>query len=285
MLPALLAPLAFLFLFAAVVVALFAPPAQRLRLALGSLCLSLALASVAGLAGRDAWPAVLLGGLLLGLARIATRPIWRQAAVVGLALWGIAAGFHALPGFSPHQWLEDFGRHALPLRWHYDKGLAGLLLLLALPARAAVPGRAFEGLWALPAGALAIVACSLSLGLASLAPRWLPGFALWLAGNLFLTVVAEEAFFRGSLQARLQAWFAQRHGRSAAYATPAAVGLTALLFGLAHLGWGWPFAAMATLAGGFYGAVAGREMRLNRAIAAHVLTNTSLLLLTRSPLG
>ena len=280
-----IAPLAFLLLFAALGVALIAAPAQRMRLASGSLCLSLALAGMAGLVGREALPALLLGGLLTLLARTATRSSLRGGALTGLAVWCIAAGFHALPGFSPLPWLEDFGRHHQSLRWHYDKGLAGLLLLMALPARTTAPGRPFDGLWALPAGALAIVACSLSLGLASLAPRWLPGFPLWLAGNLFLTVIAEEAFFRGLLQARLQAWFAHRHGGSASYATPAAVAVTALLFGLVHLGWGWPFAAMAVLAGLFYGAMAGREMRLGRAIAAHVLTNASLILLTHSPLG
>lgn len=281
----LLAPLAFLLLFVALTAALLAAPAQRLRLASGCLGLSLALAALAGLVAREAAPALLLAGLLLVLARSATGAGLRGGALAALALWGIAAGFHALPGFSPQLWLEDFGRHHQSLRWHYDKGLAGLVLLLALPARAAIPGRTLDGLWKLPAGALALVACSLGLGLASLAPGWLPGFSLWLAGNLFLTVIAEEAFFRGWLQAGLQTGLARLLGRHAATATPAAVVLTALLFGIAHLGWGTSFAAMAVLAGLFYGAMAGRDMRLGRAIAAHFLTNAGLLLLTRSPLG
>lgn len=277
--------LAFLLLFGASAFTLTSPSRARPGLLAALIAASLATAASAGLLGGQALLAIAMGLTLTLSSQFARTPALRGLALAGLAIWVLGAGFHAWPGFRPHVWMEDFGRHTQSLRWHYDKGFAGLLLLLALPRASANARTGKRWLLALPAGILLIMACSLSLGLATLEPRWQSGLALWLAGNLFLTVIAEEAFFRGLLQGRLQAWLATISGPWARHAYPAALAVSALLFGLVHYGWGWPSAAMAGLAGLFYGAMAGREMHLDRAIAAHFLTNASLILLTRSPLG
>ncbi|BBB58300.1 hypothetical protein UNDKW_0027 [Undibacterium sp. KW1] len=62
--------------------------------------------------------------------------------------------------------------------------------------------------------------------------------------NLFLTCVAEEAFFRGLMQEAIY-----RLGNKPAYGY-LAIAVSAILFGgLAHLGGGTQYAALATVAG------------------------------------
>jgi membrane protease YdiL (CAAX protease family) len=54
---------------------------------------------------------------------------------------------------------------------------------------------------ALPASVRALVLLlSYLAGLATPDPRLLQGLAFWIVGNIFLTVAAEEGFFRGLLQ-------------------------------------------------------------------------------------
>ncbi|MEN3109879.1 CPBP family intramembrane glutamic endopeptidase [Uliginosibacterium paludis] len=236
---------------------------------------------LAGLAGVLDPMALALTLPAFGLAWLARRPATttaqRTLLLTACGVWALAAALHLLPGFSPHLWSEGFGRSGtLPLRWHYDKGLAGLLLLLALP-RQGKPDRLRFALL-LPAG-LALPILALLGGLADLDPRWQSGTLVWLAGNLFLTVFAEEAFFRGLIQGGL------REGLASRLPFPLIVVLVAVLFALVHLPWGPAFAAMAFVAGLLYGFMAGARQALSAAIAVHFLTNAGFLLLTRSPLG
>ncbi|WP_281167659.1 CPBP family intramembrane glutamic endopeptidase [Uliginosibacterium gangwonense] len=96
-----------------------------------------------------------------------------------------------------------------------------------------------------------------------------------------MTVFAEEAFFRGLIQGGLTRMLASR----TPYAYPIALGVSSTLFALVHLPWGIAFSAMALLAGLFYGTMAGRTPHLDRAIAAHFLTNASIALCLHSPLA
>lgn len=196
-----------------------------------------------------------------------------------IALWALAASLHLLPGFAPLIWLDDFGRDSEALlRWHYSKGLAALLLLWALPPPPHGDDRARR--WRLLPLCLALPLLAWLFGLAQPDPRWLPGAGLWLLGNLFLTVFAEEVFFRGWLQSGLQ-----RALTAHPHAFPLAVLGSSLLFGLAHLPWGLSFAALSVLAGFYYGWMAGPQRRLGMSICAHLLTNACILILLDSPLG
>lgn len=275
LLPSPLALFAFLSLFAAQVAALSCLP-RRPVFAAGGLSLLTALA--AGILTPLALALCLAALALAWLAREASIPSDRcRWLAVACGVWALAAALHLLPGFTPHVWTESFGRAGhLPLRWSFDKGFAGLVLILALPATGRMDLR--RGLWLLPAGFALPTACLLA-GLVEPDPRWLAGALVWLGGNLFLTVIAEEAFFRGLLQGGLQA----RWGHQLPF--PLIVVLVSALFALAHLPWGGSFAGLAFLAGLLYGFMAGPRRILPAAIAVHFLTNAGFLLLTRSPLG
>lgn len=153
-----------------------------------------------------------------------------------------------------------------------DKGAAGLLLLALLAPRchAWKEWRSALCMTVLP-GALTI---ALVMGLGCLAgmvkpdlkwPDFTPEF---LAINLLLTVVAEEAFFRGVIQHRLQGALQNLRG-----ATSLAVILSALLFAAAHLGGGLAYAVLAGVAGLGYGWVFQRTGRIEAAITLHVVLN------------
>ena len=79
-----------------------------------------------------------------------------------------------------------------------------------------------------------------------------------MANNLLLVSLVEEALFRGYLQGGLQRLIG---------ANPA-LAASALLFGLAHVGGGWAWVALATLAGAGYG-LAWRHGGLPAALLAH----------------
>lgn len=98
--------------------------------------------------------------------------------------------------------------------------------------------------------------------------KW-PGFTVeFLAINLLLTVVAEEAFFRGVIQQRLQsALQGMRSGNGLALTA------SALLFGAAHLGGGMTYATIAGLAGLGYAWVFQRSGRIEAPILLHFTLN------------
>jgi len=248
------------------------PPALILIAAAGFAAGLLRTEGVAGLAAG--------AGLLWMQGRDEMSSRARIAAWVALVLLALALALHRVPGFSPLLWQSGFGRDgARDLLWQLDKACAGLLLLGWVGAQAA---RVAVTRW-LPAvvlGALAMVGLALFFGLAQWSPQVTTGFAAWAVGNLMIVALAEEAFFRGLLLAQLERLLAARTAHSGAIAVIA----VALLFGLAHLGWGWGFACAATVAGLFYG-TAFRMGGLVGAVLAHALTNMSLVLLAHSALG
>ncbi|GAA5161666.1 CPBP family intramembrane glutamic endopeptidase [Viridibacterium curvum] len=278
-LPPLPALLSFVALFAAMATRLVLPGKPG-AIAVAVLCALMLLAGIGTLFDqRAALPlgiAIALPVLHWRAANPFHARLWLLAAIV----WCVAAMLHLWPGFMPLQWTADFGRHGQPLNWHLDKGLAGLLLLMVWRRQNAPPRPAPEYLL-LPCGTLLIALLAMTLGLATPDPRWLPLMPVWFIGNLFLTVVAEEALFRGLLQGALAEALSARLRNGAQLA----ITIAALLFGMVHLHWGWRFALLATLAGGLYGWFAGHPPRLGRAIAAHGLTNAMLLICMDSPLG
>lgn len=247
-------------------------------LALRALLPALVLTSGAAL-GYVQWPGLLLGSLfaiwiILGVDRM-PRWLWWSAGLVG----GIALAAHLLPGFAPtplwpaRSLSADAPPYALRLSW--DKLLLGMTLLawwLGLPIRPATQPR-LARLAALLT-VIGVPSLALLLGVVAWQPKWPDGLWLWLAVNLGVTVLAEELLFRAWLQPVLCRWLGSAWG----------IGLTALLFGAAHLPFSAPFALVATLAGLGYGLVFHASGRLWPAVLLHAAVNLLHLLLLSYPL-
>ena len=84
--------------------------------------------------------------------------------------------------------------------------------------------------------------------------------------------------FRGLIQAQLGACFLGRR-----YGSAVAIGISSLLFGLAHFSGGLPYVGLADVAGVGYGIIYQRSGRVEFSIAAHFLLNATHFLLFTYP--
>jgi membrane protease YdiL (CAAX protease family) len=238
-------------------------------------------ALIAGLVnGYVAWPALAWLGALAIAAYMAGRPDAnrpRQIIFISLTvLLALALALHLLPGFRNPVLVADikFSPDAAPFTQYanFDKAAVGLILL-ALLANRSRSARERRGvlLRALP---IAAVTAAVVIAAGTAAGYVRPDFKLswytpaFLATNLLFVCVVEEAFFRGLIQERL--------GRSLS-ATPfgaaAAVAISALLFGAAHLSGGMLYAGIATLAGLGYAFSYAVTKRIEAPILVHFGVN------------
>ncbi len=210
---------------------------------------------------------------LLAFAWLAARhdkAVVRALFTLLTLLLAFALAVHAVPGYDNPLLLKDVllsaGSAPFTMYANFDKGMVGLALLAFLCNRAN-SWRAFTAAWKSQAFVVAALLCGvLGLGWAmgfvhpdfKLSP-FLPLFAIV---NLLFVCVAEEAFFRGVIQ-----------GQIARYSETLAVTVSGLLFGAAHLGGGWQFAALASLAGLGYALLYSRTKLIEIPIAAHFLLN------------
>lgn len=210
----------------------------------------------------------------IGLLR--SRQVRALATISVLVLAGLLMS-HLLPGFNNPRVLSRIvlSEGAIPFTLHLnaDKPLVGLFLLGWCHARIH-RGREWRTMVvrAVPGAAVTV---GLLLVLSLLAGYVRPDLKLpastplWLGVNLLFTCVAEEALFRGFVQRRLQeAWRPRRGGAAVA------CGVAAVLFGLAHLGGGWTYVGLATVAGIGYGWVYARTGRIEASILTHFALNT-----------
>lgn len=205
------------------------------------------------------------------------RAAMRVAGGMGFVVLSLLLGLHVLPGFSNPQILDDAvlvaGAAAYDLYLNFDKTLPGILFL----------GLAYEGLirtrvelrqalcaaWpVMLATIVAIIGASLASGYVQFEPHWTPYIWVWSFSNLLLTCLAEEAFFRGFLLERLQILF-----HKCTHATLLALLTSSLLFGLVHVGGGWGYVGLATLAGIGYGYARQRSGRIEMAMLTHFSVN------------
>jgi membrane protease YdiL (CAAX protease family) len=241
---------------------------------------------------RQLWAALLGLAVAAGLAAGVLRPAagasiaallafsWlaashRKAAVralcTGLALLlALALAMHAVPGFDNPLLLKDvrLSAQSAPFTMYanFDKGVAGLVLLVFF-CRSASSWRDFATASRSQVRLLAVLLAGVlgagwAMGLVHPDFKLPPFLPLFAVVNLLFVCVAEEAFFRGVIQERL-----------ARYGDAVAVAVSALLFGAAHLGGGWQFAALASLAGLGYALLYARTRRIEVPIAAHFLLN------------
>jgi uncharacterized protein len=234
----------------------------------------LGLATAAGIVAGVLRPVALASiAALLAFAWLATRhdkAVVRVPFTLLTLLLALALAMHAVPGYDNPLLLKDvrLSTDSAPYTMYanFDKGVVGLVLLVFFCLRASS--------WRDFGGALSSQASLLSgLLVVVLGSGWAMGFVhpdfklppflpLFAVINLLFVCVAEEAFFRGVIQ-----------GQLARYGDTLAVVVSALLFGAAHLGGGWQFAVLASIAGLGYALLYSRTRRIEIPIAAHFLLN------------
>ncbi|MFZ3001352.1 MAG: CPBP family intramembrane glutamic endopeptidase [Undibacterium umbellatum] len=196
------------------------------------------------------------------------------AGVLALVVALILA-MHKAPGFHNMLLLDKvrFSDDAIPftLYANFDKGMAGYLMLSLFCSRASSFKQFLADGKRIALPALLTIVVLTGLGLATQFFRFHPKLPeatlLFLAVNLVLTCVAEEAFFRGLIQESIY-----RLGNKPVFGY-LAIAVSAVLFGLAHLGGGTQYAALATVAGLGYAIVYHRTRRLEWVILTHAAFN------------
>jgi membrane protease YdiL (CAAX protease family) len=218
---------------------------------------------------------VVLGGAAYGCVH-APRGWLRGVCGVVTGVLALALAMHKLPGFRNPLLLDRVvlsdGAAPFTLYANFDKGAVGLVLLALLCRRVTSWTELRDVLRrTLPLLAITIAATlgvALALGVVGVDAK-LPQHALLFIGvNLLFTVVAEEAFFRGFVQARLACALARFR-----WGPWLAVALSALLFGAAHLGGGVQYGILAAIAGLGYAWAYQRTQRIEAAILVHIALN------------
>ncbi|WP_283190367.1 CPBP family intramembrane metalloprotease [Pseudomonas sp. PMCC200344] len=182
----------------------------------------------------------------------------------------LALAMHWLPGFyngraiDPQRFTDD----AVPFSMYLnlDKSLIGFWLLLVCPwivGRRSLRLSIYATAMALSLSAVLALGGALLLGVISWAPKWPHQAWLWALNNLLLVTLVEEALFRGYIQGGLT-----RRFKNLPYGENLALLLASLLFSLVHVGAGWQWVLLASLAGVGYG-LAYRFGGLGAAIATH----------------
>lgn len=265
----------FLTLAAAEMAALFFPSRWQFAVLLGGI--ATVLAAVAGIVAVPGFVIIAIGG---GLVYVCRRPPLGKAWywLTALLVFCFALGTHKLPGI--HNLLiadsAAVAGGASPLSFwaNFDKGITGLLLLLAWPQD--VRGAR----WTLARGlGFAVVAAGLMLalgwitGFITLQPTLHPLTAMFLFVNFAFVVVPETAFFQGviarGLMLRLAPWIA--------------IGITALLYAVTHAG-DPRYLALVAIAGVIETTLYMLTKRVETGIVAHFLTNTGRFILFNNPL-
>ncbi|MEO6918111.1 MAG: CPBP family intramembrane glutamic endopeptidase [Collimonas sp.] len=204
------------------------------------------------------------------------KSLSRRLLTIAAAIMALAMALHRLPGFNNPVIIANLklSADAIPFTQYanFDKGTAGLVLLAFLCQRASSFTAWRDSLkktWLV--GIVTVIAV---LGVATLIGYVKPDFklsqatVLFLVTNLFFTVVAEEAFFRGLLQDRLASSLARfRYGHLLALLC------SALLFGAAHAAGGGTYVLLATITGLGYAYAYYVTQRVEAPIIIHFAVN------------
>lgn len=223
--------------------------------------------------GHLGWFATISVALLLiaGFSvRQQTLPLGRYLGHGLFIVLALALATHWLPGFYNGRVInpQRFTDNAVPFSMYLnlDKPLIGFWLLLVCPW---IVGRRSPRLFLYATTLALILSAVLALGGALVlnvidwAPKWPEQAWLWLLNNLLLVTLVEEALFRGYIQGGLSRCLGHLP-----YGENLALLLASLVFGLAHVGAGWQWVLLASLAGIGYG-LAYRFGGLAAAIATH----------------
>ena len=272
--------LAFVLLGAAIAAA-WLPPLRVRGVAVPAWAVLFVAAAVAGArAGVLAPVGVAALALLCAFAAAACfAPRGRGVFTLVAAAWALALALHVVPGFHNPKLFDGvrFGADSLPFTTYlnFDKAAAGLWLLVAFcrPDARALAGHALaRTLVAAIAVPAVVIGVAMLAGYTRLEPKWPDGAAVFLCTNLLFACVAEEAFFRGLIQERI-ARLADRDGRAAWKWV--AVGVSAALFTLAHVGGDATAMLVIGLAGLGYSLTYALTRRIEAAILVHFALNAA----------
>jgi CAAX protease family protein len=207
---------------------------------------------------------------------------------IAVVVFSLALMAHVVPGFANLLVVRDVvlspGAVPYTLYLNFDKAQVGLFLLAFGP-----PLVSSRAEWAaMLKGTLlrvlvliaVLMACALWVGQVRADFKWPEIFPIWAWSNLLFTCTAEEALFRGVIQRRLQGDVVPDQTFRRAVAGLAAA---SLVFGLAHYAGGVWSVVLATVAGVGYGWIFWRTNRIEASILAHVLVNTTHVLLFTYP--
>lgn len=174
--------------------------------------------------------------------------------------------FHLFPGF--HNW-----KISESLYFNFDKPFIGVFALaFGAPLLTSVKEWRRMLLVSLPLSILGIGIMAF-IAICTKAVAWNPKipviFFPWVLNNLFLVCISEEAFFRGFVQKELT-----RRLQNRSWGVIASVGLTTIIFSLAHIGKGnFDYLILVFLAGILYGAIYQYTKSIESSIICHFLLN------------
>lgn len=286
-------PVPFVLLVVSICAAWLSPLSVRQRLRVHPWAIIYAAAVIAAFAqGFLQVSAVASLIVLVALALWTTRATRRAAywlAFALLLLLCLALALHKVPGFNNPVVINavQFSPDAKPFTQYlnFDKGSVGLILLALLAPKLRRGDRADRLAAETVAGyaltTVVVLGVALASGLVRFEPKLPPQTLLFLATNLFLTCVAEEAFFRALVQDPLRGMRAGQAGpEGASWRARAIVAIvvSGLLFGIAHAAGGTSMIVMAALAGIGYAAVYARTNRIEAPILVHFGVNATHLL-------
>lgn len=265
-------PLCFAVLLLAICAVWLPAPARAWPARLAPWLLLYALAVASAMAqGVVAWQGATALALLPALAGWAatsrgTRGFWAAWALLLVLCAALVA--HRWPGFHNPVALDAvrLSADARPFTQHlnFDKGAVGLVLLALLAPRLRRGGGvgvlATTTLVAWLLTACAVLGLAVLIGTVRLDPKLPTQAAQFLAINLFLTCVAEQALFRTLVQDPLRRTRAGPWG---------AVLVSAALFGAVHAAGGATMVLLAGLAGLGHALVYERTRRIEAPILVH----------------
>jgi membrane protease YdiL (CAAX protease family) len=206
---------------------------------------------------------------------------------IALILTAVLLGLRALPGFSGYPVVQDAvlspGAMPFTMYWGFEKISVGVLILGLIVRPSAKQDLTFlTGIkYALPLmlGNIAVLATVAgTVSYVNFDPKWPSILGAWFLSNLMFTCMSEEAFFRGLIQGELLQRIASEKLR--VWAPVLVAGVT---FGLAHFAGGMAYVILASIAGIGYGLTYALTRRIEWAIVAHVVLNTTHLLLFSYP--